>query len=66
VPDVEQFPGHIACSSASRSEIVVPVFNESNTEVMAVLDIDSAELNTFDQTDKEWLEKIARLLYPIR
>lgn len=65
VPDVEQFPGHIACSSASRSEIVVPVFNESNTEVMAVLDIDSAELDTFDQTDKEWLEKIARLLYPI-
>ena len=66
VPDVELFPGHIACSSASRSEIVVPVFNESNTEVMAVLDIDSAELDTFDQTDKEWLEKIARLLYPIR
>jgi GAF domain-containing protein len=66
VPDVEQFPGHIACSSASRSEIVVPVFNECNTEVVAVLDIDSAELDTFDQTDKEWLEKIARLLYPIR
>ena len=66
VPDVDAFPGHIACSSASRSEIVVPVFNECNTEVVAVLDIDSAELNTFDQTDKEWLEKIARLLYPIR
>ena len=62
VPDVEQFPGHIACSSASRSEIVVPVFNEGKQEVTAVLDIDSAELNTFDQTDKEWLEKIVRLL----
>ena len=62
VPDVEQFPGHIACSSASRSEIVVPVFNECNTEVVAVLDIDSAELDTFDQTDKEWLEKIVSLL----
>lgn len=62
VPDVEQFPGHIACSSASRSEIVVPVFNEGKQEVTAVLDIDSAELNKFDQTDKEWLEKIVRLL----
>ena len=62
VPDVELFPGHIACSSASRSEIVVPVFNECNTEVVAVLDIDSAELDTFDQTDKEWLEKIVMLL----
>ena len=66
VPDVEQFPGHIACSSASRSEIVVPVFNECNTEVVAVLDIDSAELDTFDQTDKEWLEKIVSLLRPSR
>ena len=62
VPDVEQFPGHIACSSASRSEIVVPVFNEQNSGVIAVLDIDSSELGTFDETDKEWLEKIARLL----
>ena len=62
VPDVEQFPGHIACSSASRSEIVVPVFNEDDSEVIAVLDIDSAELATFDETDKEWLEKIAILL----
>lgn len=62
VPDVEQFPGHIACSSASRSEIVVPVFNECNTEVVAVLDIDSAELDTFDQTDKEWLEEIVKLI----
>ena len=54
VPDVESFPGHIACSSASRSEIVVPVFQ--NGEIIAVLDIDSAELNTFDQTDAEFLE----------
>ena len=62
VPDVEQFPGHIACSSASRSEIVVPVFSADRTEVTAVLDIDSAELNTFDETDKEWLEKIVMVL----
>ena len=60
VPDVHQFPGHIACSSLSQSEIVVPMFN--NDEVYAVLDIDSKELSTFDQTDKEWLEKIVRLL----
>ena len=60
VPDVEEFPGHIACSSLSRSEIVVPVF--SNNEVYAVLDIDSKELATFDETDKEWLEKIVKLL----
>ncbi len=56
VPDVEAFPGHIACSSLSRSEIVVPVF--SGDEVSAVLDIDSKELGTFDQTDALWLEKI--------
>ena len=61
VPDVEQFPGHIACSSLSRSEIVVPVFNESN-EVVAVLDIDSRDLNTFDEIDKKWLEEIVKLL----
>ena len=60
VPDVEQFPGHIACSSESRSEIVVPVF--AGKEVVAVLDIDSRELNTFDSTDAEWLEKIVALL----
>lgn len=60
VPDVEEFPGHIACSSLSRSEIVVPIF--SNNEVYAVLDIDSKELATFDETDKEWLEKIVELL----
>ena len=61
VPDVEQFPGHIACSSASRSEIVVPVFN-SEQQVVAVLDIDSEQLATFDDCDREWLEKIVALL----
>lgn len=60
VPDVHQFPGHIACSSASNSEIVVPVFQ--NSQVIAVLDIDSTEFNTFDNTDKEWLEKIVSLI----
>ena len=61
VPDVELFPGHIACSSLSRSEIVVPVFSESG-EVKAVLDIDSKELATFDDIDKKWLEKICASL----
>ena len=61
VPDVEKFPGHIACSAASRSEIVVPVTDRSG-RVAAVLDIDSAELATFDDTDREYLEKIVRLL----
>ncbi|MBP5513793.1 MAG: GAF domain-containing protein [Bacteroidaceae bacterium] len=61
VPDVNLFPGHIACSSASKSEIVVPV-HDSKGMVVAVLDIDSAELNTFDETDREWLEKIVNLL----
>ncbi|WP_118950657.1 GAF domain-containing protein [Taibaiella helva] len=55
VPDVEQFPGHIACSSSSRSEIVVPVFKEG--QVVAVLDVDSEQLAQFDDTDKQWLEK---------
>ena len=60
VPDVEQFPGHIACSSLSRSEIVVPVWG--GDKITAVLDIDSEHLATFDTIDKEWLEKIGRLL----
>ena len=60
VPDVEKFPGHIACSSASRSEIVVPVWKEGI--VIAVLDIDSAQLATFDETDRRYLEQIVRLL----
>ena len=57
VEDVEKFPGHIACSSLSRSEIVVPIIKDD--EVIAVLDIDSEHLNTFDAIDKEWLEKVA-------
>ena len=60
VPDVEQFPGHIACSSASRSEIVVPVWKAGT--VIAVLDIDSAQLATFDDTDRRYLEQIVQLL----
>ncbi len=60
VPDVDQFPGHIACSSASRSEIVVPIFKEG--EVIAVLDIDSAQLGTFDQTDRRYLEQVVKML----
>ncbi len=59
VPDVEEFPGHIACSSLSRSEIVVPVF--SGGEVIGVLDIDSESLDTFDEVDALWLEKVAEL-----
>ena len=61
VPDVEQFPGHIACSSLSRSENVVPVFSK-NAEIVAVLDIDSKELSNFDETDQEYLEGICRML----
>lgn len=61
VPDVEQFPGHIACSSESRSEIVVPVFKDS--AIVAVLDIDSRELSTFDETDRKYLEKAVALLF---
>ena len=60
VPDVEKFPGHIACSSLSRSEIVVPIF--AGDEVKAVLDIDSKELGTFDETDKIYLEKIVEMI----
>ncbi len=61
VPDVEDFPGHIACSSESRSEIVVPVFDGGNN-VVAVLDIDSRELGTFDEVDARWLERAAGFL----
>ena len=61
VPDVEKFPGHIACSSLSRSEIVVPVYS-ANGEIVAVLDIDSKELNTFDSTDAKYLEQLCRIL----
>jgi GAF domain-containing protein len=60
VEDVEKFPGHIACSSLSRSEIVVPIVSDG--VVVAVLDIDSTQLATFDETDKLWLEKIVALI----
>jgi len=60
VPDVEQFPGHIACSSESRSEIVVPV-RSAEGEIIAVLDIDSKDLATFDEVDKQWLEEIVKV-----
>lgn len=60
VPDVEEFPGHIACSSLSRSEIVVPI--RRNRRVTGVLDIDSTELSTFDRIDAFWLEKLVQLL----
>ena len=60
MPDVELFPGHIACSSDSRSEIVVPIM--VNGEVYGVLDIDSDELATFDDTDRIYLEKMMSIL----
>ena len=60
VPNVHEFAGHIACSSASKSEIVVPVIRDGG--VIAVLDIDSAEYNTFDDIDKQYLEQIVRIL----
>lgn len=61
VPDVDKFPGHIACSSESRSEIVVPVWHDG--QIAGVLDIDSRDLGTFDQTDADWLERITACLY---
>ena len=61
VPDVEQFPGHIACSSESRSEIVVPMF-DADGNVTAVLDIDSRDLATFDQVDQCYLERLVALM----
>lgn len=64
VPDVEAFPGHIACSSASRSEIVVPV--RRNGVIVGVLDIDSADLSTFDEIDALWLERIAEVFDDLR
>lgn len=60
VPDVEKFPGHIACSSLSKSEIVVPLIR--NGEVYGVLDVDSNEYNQFDETDKQYLEEIVAML----
>lgn len=61
VPDVSKFPGHIACSSLSQSEIVVPCFDEKG-EVWAVLDVDSEHLNHFDETDRQFLEKLTGLI----
>lgn len=61
VPDVEEFPGHIACSSESKSEIVVPL--HTNDEITGVLDIDSEKLATFDNIDALWLERIAELIH---
>jgi L-methionine (R)-S-oxide reductase len=61
VPNVDEFPGHIACSSASKSEIVVPVFNKQN-EVIMVLDVDSDQLNSFDATDQRFLEQVVSTL----
>ncbi|MBS1659825.1 MAG: GAF domain-containing protein [Bacteroidetes bacterium] len=60
VPDVEAFPGHIACSSLSKSEIVVPIIR--NGEVLGVLDVDSVNLNDFSETDQQWLEAIVETL----
>ena len=61
VPDVDQFPGHIACSSASRSEIVLPL-KDASGKVIGVLDIDSDRLDDFDSTDREYLEQITAIL----
>ncbi|WP_207496466.1 GAF domain-containing protein [Aridibaculum aurantiacum] len=60
VPDVENFPGHIACSSLSKSEIVVPV--RKDDEVVGVLDVDSSELDSFDDTDAKYLEEIVKMI----
>lgn len=62
VPDVELFPGHIACSSESRSEIVVPIFNKTTKEMVGVLDIDSRSVGTFNDIDKHYLEQVASLI----
>ena len=62
VPDVHKFPGHIACSPLSQSEIVVPV-RDANNQVVAVLDVDSKDLNSFDEVDRVGLEKIVALIY---
>ncbi len=61
VPNVHKYPGHIACDSRSASEIVIPIFNED--VIVAVLDVDSKELNSFDEVDAKYLEKIVELIY---
>ncbi|MDF3077490.1 MAG: diguanylate cyclase [Sphingobacteriaceae bacterium] len=60
VPDVDAFPGHIACSSLSKSEIVVPIFR--NSQVIGVMDVDSADLDQFDTTDQKYLEQLMSIL----
>jgi GAF domain-containing protein len=60
VPDVEKFPGHIACSSLSKSEIVLPLFSDS--KIVGVLDVDSSTLDSFDETDEMYLQKIVDLI----
>jgi GAF domain-containing protein len=62
VPDVHQFPGHIACDSRSNSEIVVPLRDKSE-KIIGVLDVDSTEFNNFDEIDAQWLEKIITLIH---
>ena len=62
VPDVDAFPGHIACSCASKSEIVVPVFSADGASIIAVLDIDSSSYATFNEIDRIWLERIVTTL----
>lgn len=64
VPDVEEFPGHIACSSLSRSEIVVPMYSKAG-DIVGVLDIDSPEIGTFDHIDKQYLEQLVSVLKDI-
>ena len=61
VPDVDAFPGHIACSNASRSEVVVPIYDTKNN-IVGVLDVDSDVLNDFDETDKIYLEKLCEMV----
>ena len=61
VPDIHKFPGHIACDSRSNSEIVVPLFNQDG-QVWAVLDVDSQKIDAFSEVDRDWLEKIIRLI----
>jgi len=61
IPDVHKFPGHIACDGRSASEIVVPIFKDN--EIVAVLDVDSKELDSFDEVDAKYLEKIVRMVY---
>lgn len=64
IPDVRKFPGHIACDSRSKSEIVIPCFDQSG-KVFAVMDVDSKDMDSFDQTDAEYLEKIVKLIADI-